>query len=496
MLEEIVRNTDSYMDIFPKSERKKYGQFFTDIETARYMASLVETIDADTVRVLDPGCGSGILSAAIIERLIEDGVQNIFLSVYEIDLNIYEILQSNLLIMSDYCRTQGVSLAISIIKENFILANEPTWRSDCAGIYDIIISNPPYKKIGKDTDESRMMSSIIHGQPNLYALFMAMSAALLRTGGQMVFITPRSWTSGSYFRKFREYLLTNCSVDVLHLFEARDKVFSKEKVLQETMILKGTKTQCQRTEIQINTCQSMKEYNNIHTMRVAANLCIQAGDNRYVMIPTDQNDLEVLDFTRDLPADVSSLGYEFKTGKVVEFRNRERLRYSNGANTIPLVQACNLSSGKVQFGVETDKAQYFYSDHETENVVTHNTNTVFLKRFSSKEEQRRLQPAINLAADHPHITCFATENHVNYLVKKNSEISPCEAYGIFTILSSEIWDRYYRILNGSTQVNATEINSMPFPDTDTIQRIGRRVMRLIRENQQYNCDTVLRELIG
>lgn len=496
MLEEIVRNTDSYMDIFPKSERKKYGQFFTDIETARYMASLVETIDADTVRVLDPGCGSGILSAAIVERVIEDGVQNIFLSVYETDSNIYEILQSNLLIMSDYCRTQGVSLAISIIKENFILANEPTWRSECVGIYDIIISNPPYKKIGKDTDESRMMSSIIHGQPNLYALFMAMSAALLKTGGQMVFITPRSWTSGAYFRKFREYLLTNCSIDVIHLFEARDKVFSKEKVLQETMILKGTKTLCQRSEIQINTCQSMKEYNNIHTMSVAANLCIQMGDNRYVMIPTNQHDLEVLDFTRDLPADVSSLGYEFKTGKVVEFRNRERLRYSDGENTIPLVQACNLSSGKVQFGVETDKAQYFYLSQESEKVVTHNTNTVFLKRFSSKEEQRRLQPAINLAADHPHITCFATENHVNYLVKKNAEISPCEAYGIYTILSSEIWDRYYRILNGSTQVNATEINSMPFPDTDTIQRIGRRVMRLIRENQHYNCDAVLRELIG
>lgn len=42
MLEKIIENTNKYIDSMPKKERKKYGQFFTSIETARYMADLFE----------------------------------------------------------------------------------------------------------------------------------------------------------------------------------------------------------------------------------------------------------------------------------------------------------------------------------------------------------------------------------------------------------------------------------------------------------------------
>lgn len=72
-------------------------------------------------------------------------------------------------------------------------------------LYDVIISNPPYKKIAKAEPESVVMDSVVHGQPNIYFLFMAMSVKLLKPNGEMIFITPRSFTSGLYFRKFREY---------------------------------------------------------------------------------------------------------------------------------------------------------------------------------------------------------------------------------------------------------------------------------------------------
>ena len=44
---------------------------------------------------------------------------------------------------------------------------------------------------------------------NIYTLFMAMSCHLLKKEGQFVFVTPRSWTSGLYFKRFRKYLLDN-----------------------------------------------------------------------------------------------------------------------------------------------------------------------------------------------------------------------------------------------------------------------------------------------
>ena len=70
MLEKIIELTNEYIDSMPKKERKKYGQFFTSMETARFMAGLYN-LDEKTgkVSILDAGAGSGILSCAFIERL-------------------------------------------------------------------------------------------------------------------------------------------------------------------------------------------------------------------------------------------------------------------------------------------------------------------------------------------------------------------------------------------------------------------------------------------
>ena len=40
MLEKIIELTNEYIESMPKKERKKYGQFFTSKETARFMAGL------------------------------------------------------------------------------------------------------------------------------------------------------------------------------------------------------------------------------------------------------------------------------------------------------------------------------------------------------------------------------------------------------------------------------------------------------------------------
>lgn len=70
MLEKIVELTNQYIERMPKKERKKYGQFFTSKETARFMAGLYTIPESlSTIRILDAGAGSGILSCALLERL-------------------------------------------------------------------------------------------------------------------------------------------------------------------------------------------------------------------------------------------------------------------------------------------------------------------------------------------------------------------------------------------------------------------------------------------
>ncbi|MDR1486412.1 MAG: N-6 DNA methylase [Deltaproteobacteria bacterium] len=69
MLNTIIEYTDKYISSKPKAERKSLGQFFTSKETARFMASLFNIPSQSIIRILDPGAGSGILSAALIERM-------------------------------------------------------------------------------------------------------------------------------------------------------------------------------------------------------------------------------------------------------------------------------------------------------------------------------------------------------------------------------------------------------------------------------------------
>ena len=57
MLDCIIDRTNQYIDMMPKKERKKYGQFFTSKDTARFMADLYQ-IPAEKQKIKHFGCGS------------------------------------------------------------------------------------------------------------------------------------------------------------------------------------------------------------------------------------------------------------------------------------------------------------------------------------------------------------------------------------------------------------------------------------------------------
>ena len=70
ILDKVVDKTKAFLERVPKNRRKKKGQFFTSIETAEYMAGMFDLSGLpEEVRILDPGTGSGILSAAVVDRL-------------------------------------------------------------------------------------------------------------------------------------------------------------------------------------------------------------------------------------------------------------------------------------------------------------------------------------------------------------------------------------------------------------------------------------------
>lgn len=458
------------------------------------MSQMFSIPESSIVSVLDPGAGTGILSIALIERLqCYDHIIEINLTCYENDLDVIEVLRENLYYAS--CNS-SIKINCNIIVENYITSqwddfNNSIFSCGAARKYDFVIGNPPYKKIAKDASEALAMARICYGAPNLYFLFAAMSLYNLESRGEMVYIMPRSWTSGNYFKAFREYLLSEGKLISLHLFNSRDKVFEQESVLQETMIVKVRKQRERAKAIEITSSHSNKDFNDLSIIH-AEYSAIVSEPEKYVYLITSENELKTLASIRKFTNTLPSIGIRMKTGLTVDFRCRDLLRSAPGEHIVPLFYAQNIKDGQIVFPVNKE-FEYIVDDQS--GLLQSNRNYLFVKRFTSKEEKRRLQCGIYLSKDFPSYSVISTQNMINFVDSvSNDGLSEDMVYGLYTIMNSSIYDTYYRLLNGSTQVNSTEINAMPVPPASKIQDMGKK-LRTIGKLTVQVCDKIIKETI-
>ena len=219
-------------------------------------------------------------------------------------------------------------------------------------------------------------------------------------------------------------------------------------------------------------------------------MCITGGENHYVLLPVCDEDIDILTIMANFKSTLQTEGYVFKTGQVVEFRNKEDIKLHKENNCVPLIRPFHLYKGFVKFPVNVSKGQYMKMSNK-KSLFMEYKDMLLIKRFTTKEETRRLQPAL-LLVDNISTKIIAVENHVNYLDKTSGQITKDELFGIWALFSSQIWDKYYRILNGSTQVNATEINTMPIPDIVKIREIGQKIQQ---QDETINFDNIIKGII-
>lgn len=493
ILDHVIDTTNGYIVRMPKARRKSYGQFFTSRETALFMAGLFSAPSGKTeISILDPGAGSGILSAALIEKLQSvRTLEKIRLTCYETDEYIIPLLKENL---EWLCKRSNIPVACQIISDNFILSQSPEYNQMIGADpdplkYDMVIANPPYKKVAKDAPEARAMPDICYGAPNLYFLFAAMGLFDLKEGGELVYIIPRSWTSGAYFRKFRQEFLRTGVLRHIHLFVSRDKVFDQESVLQETMIIKVQKTDRKPPLVRVTTTRTNKDFSEQTEFEVPYQTVV-SGDNAYVYLVTNEREAGILSKLNRLTDTLPSVGLKMKTGLTVDFRNRGALRNSAEDTAVPLFYAQHIQDGQVIFPAGKE---HEYIVTEQKGLLQENTNYLFVKRFTSKEERRRLQCGVYLSRRNPAYTKISTQNKVNFICGLK-ELSECAVYGLYVLFNSTLYDCYYRILDGSTQVNSTEINSMPIPPMSVIEAMGRELIRA-KDMSEASCDSILRSYI-
>ncbi len=490
MLKNIIEKTSEYIDRIPKKERKKYGQFFTGMETARYMASLFTIPEnQEIISILDAGAGSGILSCAIIERIEKiERIKKIEITCYETDENVLPLLKDTLsFVANQSCK----EININIVTENYITSQYLDFNHMFGGNwdpkkYDLVIGNPPYMKIPKDAPEAVALSSVCYGAPNLYFIFAAMSLFNLKDDGEMVYIIPRSWTSGAYFKRFREYFLSQGKLVHIHLFGSRNKVFDNEDVLQETIIVKVQKTTIRPSTVMITSSNSNKDFAHCQSVIVPYDIVV-SGNELYVYLVTNEKEVAVLQRMQRWNKTLPELGLRMKTGVTVDFRNKDMLRNEEEEGAIPLFYSQHIKHGEVQFPIQKEN-EYIVTAQK--GLIQENKNYLFVKRFTAKEEPRRLQCGVYLAKKYSQYQKISTQNKINFIDSMLSEMSECLVYGLYVLFNSTIYDEYYRILNGSTQVNSTEINSMPVPDLEIIQEMGQKIMNS-KDLSEENCDLIL-----
>ena len=171
----------------------------------------------------------------------------------------------------------------------------------------------------EDALEALAIPEVCYGAPNLYFLFAAMGIKNLKDDAEMVYIIPRSWTSGAYFEKFRKFLFSHACIEYIHLFESRNKVFDKESVLQETMIVKFKKNTRFPSCITISTSATNKDFSDLHKLDVPYQVVV-SDNHYYVHLVTDEEEVKSLQSINHFKNTLVDLGLKMKTGLVVDFR--------------------------------------------------------------------------------------------------------------------------------------------------------------------------------
>lgn len=436
-------------------EQAQRGQYFTPHLAARIIAGLPRLPEGRTVRVLDPGAGSGILSAALVDRLrIECPGVTVHIVAVENDGVLHAALAETL---SELEGVDGVST--ELVDANFL-----TWALSTDDRFDLVIQNPPYAKLRSGSEAQNLLRRNGIVVPNIYSAFLALGLRLLVEGGQQVSITPRSWMNGTYYSAFRHEFVRDAGIDAMHTFESRTKVFGDTGVLQESIIVSATRGRVPE-KVVVHTSH---DHNSAPSSRTVAYSDIVTPD--FIHVPATEKDAAAVAWmTSHVHCTLEELGLTVSTGRVVDFRSREMLHHDRVDDAVPMVNASHLRGGVARHPIGAKKPEWFHSDPiSMGKLLVPGGDYVLIKRFSAKEEKRRVVSAVWHSEG-----SVAFDNKLNYVHQDGHGLDPQIAAGLSVFLNSTRLDNYFRVFSGHTQVNATDLRQMRFPSLAQLRTLSK-----------------------
>jgi adenine-specific DNA-methyltransferase len=461
-------------------KRRDLGQFLTPRPVADFMASLFGERPQE-LDLLDAGAGEGALSAAVVRRLCasQQKPRSISVTAYELDHALIRPLHATLSSCQTECERAGIRFSATVFNEDFIASAVPLVRGDLFGShqprFNAAIVNPPYRKIHSESSARLLLRSVGIETSNLYTGFVALITKLLAVRGELVAITPRSFCNGPYFKPFRTDFLETMSLRRLHIFESRSAAFSKDEVLQENIIVHAVKGLAKPERAVISTSSGAPGSPTSEREVPYREVVIPGDREQFIHLAEGNAQDDARAAMRRLSASLSELGLSVSTGRVVDFRASKFLREQPGRDTVPLIYPCHFNGGFVHWPKEkTRKPNAIVSNEQTRELFVPAGVYVLVKRFTAKEERRRIVACI-YDSHQIHAPLVGFENHLNYFHINGRGLPMPLAKGLAAFLNSTIVDVYFRQFNGHTQVNATDLRSLSYPTTAELNRLGRKI---------------------
>jgi hypothetical protein len=293
----------------------------------------------------------------------------------------------------------------------------------------------------------------------------------MKSGGQLVAIIPRSFCNGPYYRSFREFLLQRAALRHLHLFASRTNAFKDDDVLQENIIILLERDGVQGAVTVSNSTDSSLSDLITH-QHPFERIVLPDDPERFIHVPTSPG-RNIIELSRGVRSTLPDLGIGISTGPVVDFRLLEHIQDEPDKHTVPLLYPGHFTEQVTQWpkeGIKRGNAIKLNSD--TRRWLYPVGFYTVVRRFSSKEETRRIVASVVSPDTFPGAEFLGFENHLNVFHQERNGLSEALARGLAVFLNTTAVDENFRRFSGHTQVNATDLRLMKYPNRNILLSLG------------------------
>ena len=456
-LQQIESSRISVQKKITEAKKKLAEQYFTPLRVSKTMSKMFSDLPKGTlISAFDPCCGVGNLAASLLSDSLERS-EKIHLTLVERDSSLVAEAKKN------FCKIKE----IEINEQDFF-----DFIQSCSRKFDRIILNPPYSKMAANSKAAKIAKSMLgHNETNLYSAFIACCLEMLTDRGELVAIVPRSFCNGTMFKNFRYFLFSRFYLHEIYLFESR-KIFDDNSVLQEMLILKVSRLKSLTVKVSHESISGEIRYEHASIEKI-----LFVGDeHKFIHIPIVPGDDILLAKMAKFHQTLLSVGCRASTGKVVDFRSVKWLRKKKSDTTVRLLyQDAVCTNTLVDFSSRAvGKYHYIKIGEKTNKWLVKKGNFVLVRRISFKEAKNRIicSPLFNTDFESD---VLAIENHLNYIWGEHVEISKNICAGLAAFLSTPSVDQYIRRFSGHTQINATDLNSLPIPTLKQLEKFGNTI---------------------